>query len=275
MARVRRPYASRRPRYRGTMRRSYRRTSSTSSGYRRKGRRNLFPKRYKARISRFRAPLGNFPSTKTVALRYVETVAFDAVPDISIVNVFRVNNIFDPNYTGVGHQPMYRDNYATLYSRYRVNYATITMVALSTHAVNVATPNLVAGTNIGDNQYYNQNQRACRMFIVRDKTPTDYSSDIDTLIEEGNRDMVWRYCPQTTTAGMPTLRMQCWPHRLLNTDRKDSSLQADIAGGPANEAYFICGVADLGSGNPDNMSFQFIITYNVTFTDLLKNQNQN
>jgi len=256
------------------MRRNYRRTSSRTMGSRlSRRRRTLFPKRYKARL--YRSPMGNFPSQKTVALRYVETLAFDATSSGAAVNVFRVNNIFDPNYTGTGHQPMYRDNYAQIYLRYRVNYATITMVALNTHMVNVATPNLVNGTNVGDNQYYNQNERACRMFITRDKDPTDYNTDIDTLIEEGNKDFVWRYCPQTTTSTMPTLRMRCYPNRTLNIDRKDSALQAPMSGGPSSECYFICGVADLGQGNPDPMSYQFIITYNVTFTDLIKNQPQN
>lgn len=267
MGRVKRSYSSRRPRYTSSMRKRPRRGAARTWGRRR------LTKRYK--VSRWRAPLGNFPSQKTVALRYVETLAFDPSSSATSVNVFRVNNIYDPNYTGLGHQPMYRDNYAQIYSRYRVNYATITMVALDTHIVNVATPNLVDGTNVGDNFYYNQNQRACRMFILRDKSPTDYNTDVDTLIEEGSKDFVWRYAPQTTTQHMPRLRYGCWPNRSLAIDRKDGSLLADMTGGPANEMYFICGVSDMGSGNPDSMSFQFIITYNVTFTDLIKNQPQN
>lgn len=33
---------------------------------------------------------------------------------------FRANSMFDPNFTGIGHQPMYRDEYATLYDSYTV-----------------------------------------------------------------------------------------------------------------------------------------------------------
>jgi len=88
--------------------------------------------------------------------------------------------------------------------------------------------------------------------------------------------MVWRYVPQSTSQKMPTLRFGCWPHTLFKLDKLNNDLQADISGGPLCEAYFICGVEQLGDGtNPDQMSFQFIITYNVTFSNPIKNQTQN
>ena len=243
--------------------------------YRRKTTRGRMFKRRSNKVSRFRAPLGNFPNTKTVALRYVENVTLDGSASGTVVNVFRVNSIYDPNYTGAGHQPMFRDNYAAIYEQYRVNYATITMVALDTHVVNVATANQVSGTNVGDNFFYNQNQRACRMFIMRDRDPSDYNTELDTLVEEGNSNFVWKYCPQTTSGKMPTLRLGCWPHSLLNLSKKDDTLKSAQDNNPMASAYFICGVTDLGSGNPDSMAFQFIITYNVTMSNLVKNQTQN
>jgi len=234
-------------------------------------------RRPRLRFSRFRAPLGNFPNTKTVALRYVDTLNLNGGPGSSAVQVFRVNNIYDPDYTGLGHQPMYRDNYAALYSKYRVNYATITMVALDTHITNTSTSNDVAGTTVTTSQYFASNERACRMFIIRDPSPSDYNTSLNTLIEEGNTNFVWRYCPQNTSGKMPTLRLGCWPHKLLSCNKKDVLLNSNMDEGPNSEAYFVCGVTDLGSSgtNPDTMAFQFIITYNVTFFDLLKNQTQN
>jgi len=218
------------------------------------------------RVSRFRAPLGNFPNRKTVALRYVESVAFDASGSSAAVNVFCVNNIYDPNYSGTGHQPMFRDNYATIYERYKVNYATITMVAMTTHKVNVIS---------GADEFYANNQKACRMWILRDKSTNDYTNSLDTLVEQGSTNLVWKYCPQTTSGYMPTLRYKCWPHKLCNVAFKDDSLTAPMAspGEPVNKAYFVCGVSDLGDAtNPASIVCQFIITYNVTFYDLIKNQ---
>lgn len=250
------------------------RRATRRPAYKRKTTRGMF-KRRSNKVSRFRAPLGNFPSTKTVSLRYVENLTFDPGASTSAVNVFRVNSIYDPNYTGVGHQPMYRDNYAAIYETYRVNHASIAMVALDTHVVNTTTAETISGTTTGANQFYTTNHRACRMFIIRDKDPTDFNTELDTLVEEGNTNFVWKYCPQNTSGKMPVLRMSCWPHRQLNVSRYDDTLKAAQTDNPLGAAYFICGVTDLGSGNPDSMTFQFIITYNVTFSNVIKNQTQN
>lgn len=243
-----------------------------------KKRRNVHRRKYtrKLRVPRMRTALGNFPATKTVALRYVDTVALNPTSTGVATNVFRVNNIFDPDYTGIGHQPMYYDNYSAVYSQYRVNYATITMVALHTHSVNVSFSNQTAGTTTSDTSYFANNERAVRMFILREQTPTDFPTNLNTLIEEGNKNLVWRYAPQNMSAGMQTLRFSCWPHRQFDVLKKDDSLTATVSGGPSRECYFIAGVADLGGGyDPDNVKYQFIITYNVTFYNLYKTQIQN
>lgn len=44
--------------------------------------------------------------------------------------VFRLNSIFDPDLTAVGHQPLGRDQIVTLYSRYRVMKAYWTVVCV-------------------------------------------------------------------------------------------------------------------------------------------------
>lgn len=49
--------------------------------------------------------------------KYVESVIITAgVQPFA----FRVNSMYDPNSTGIGHQPYARDTYAALYNRYRV-----------------------------------------------------------------------------------------------------------------------------------------------------------
>lgn len=68
---------------------------------------------------------GVVPSRRTVNLRYCEY--FDLV-DAAVGwagYVFRANSVYDPNYTGVGHQPLGRDQLAALYDHYRVKKATI------------------------------------------------------------------------------------------------------------------------------------------------------
>lgn len=47
------------------------------------------------------------------------------------IQQFRINSIFDPDYTGVGSQPMGRDEYAAFYERYTVYAAKIDIDVIS------------------------------------------------------------------------------------------------------------------------------------------------
>jgi len=60
---------------------------------------------------------GPIPASSIVTLRYTGShvsngTAFD--------QVYNLNSIFDPDQSGGGHQPLGRDQFATLYNRYRV-----------------------------------------------------------------------------------------------------------------------------------------------------------
>jgi len=230
-------------------------------------------KRY--RFNRVHRPLGGFPTRRTTTLRYVENFTLNPGSETIATYVFRANSIFDPNYAFGGHQPMYMDNYSALYSKYKVNYATCTFIALDTHVVNTTTPNLVDGTNVGDNFFYNGNERAVRQFILVDNSPTDYPTKLNTLIEEGNPKLRWKFAPQTTSGRMHKVTKKAWPHKIQNLSYNDDSLSALTSANPSNQIFFICGVDSLGGANADEMNYQVIITYNVTFFDFIGGQSEN
>lgn len=97
--------------------RSYRRSKKSKTRRRKRKRRT--------RRRRTRIPLGMpQPITKTYRLRYV-------APLITLVTqatrgaggtyyVFRGNSVYDPDYTGVGHQPHFFDQISPLYEYYQV-----------------------------------------------------------------------------------------------------------------------------------------------------------
>jgi len=68
-----------------------------------------------------------FPAKIRVRMRYSEVVAIDATVGFPGHYLFLANSIYDPNYSGTGHQPMGRDTYATLYNHYRVASSKITV----------------------------------------------------------------------------------------------------------------------------------------------------
>lgn len=52
-------------------------------------------------------------------------------------NIFRLSSIFDPDFTGIGHQPLGRDQLAVLYERYQVWKVDFHIVYVNTDGSNV------------------------------------------------------------------------------------------------------------------------------------------
>jgi hypothetical protein len=59
------------------------------------------------------------PRTKTT-LKYATVLDFTVASLVGTQHIFRLNSIFDPDATGVGHQPYGHDTLALMYARYRV-----------------------------------------------------------------------------------------------------------------------------------------------------------
>lgn len=86
-------------------------------------------KRKTRRVRITRAPSSGLPnSSKKSPFGQTHTSNFNYVEKITItsgvlcgLHTFRLNSMFDPNYTGTGHQALFRDVFSGIYSRYRVN----------------------------------------------------------------------------------------------------------------------------------------------------------
>lgn len=76
-----------------------------------------------------------FPASITKRLRYSTSFTASTTSGaISAVQVFRANDLFDPDFTGTGHQPMGFDQLMQWYNHFCVVWAKITIVAKSTSA---------------------------------------------------------------------------------------------------------------------------------------------
>lgn len=64
-----------------------------------------------------RSPFGQ---KHTSNFRYCQQIAISSGVTCG-VHSFRLNSMFDPDFTGTGHQPLFRDVFSDLYARYRVN----------------------------------------------------------------------------------------------------------------------------------------------------------
>lgn len=79
----------------------------------------------KRRIPRSVTTLSNIPTMQK--LRYVTNVYISASGGTPASHSFRANSLYDPDYTGTGHQPMRFDQLATFFARYIVVGAKITV----------------------------------------------------------------------------------------------------------------------------------------------------
>jgi len=61
-----------------------------------------------------------FPQQMKVRLKYVDEYVMTSTSGGTATQTFRMNSCFDPDYTGVGHQPYGFDQYAALFLKYTV-----------------------------------------------------------------------------------------------------------------------------------------------------------
>lgn len=83
-----------------------------------------------------------------VMLKYAEDINVTVDGSIGANYLFRCNSLYDPNQSGVGHQPMGRDQYANFYKRYVVIGSKITVRFIAQEG-NTATNSPDDTTNVG------------------------------------------------------------------------------------------------------------------------------
>jgi len=87
-----------------------------------------------------------FPNKLVTKLRYVDTYALVSTTGSIAKQLLVINSTFDPDSTGTGHQPLYRDTYAGIYNQYSVISCDITVIWSS----NASTTALHVGCVVDD-----------------------------------------------------------------------------------------------------------------------------
>lgn len=228
----------------------------------------------KGRMMKIYRPL--FPSpfkndSEKVQLRYNQVVTLDPNPEAingSNTWVFHANNLFDPDRTGTGNQPMYFDNYAQLYDRYYVSFAKIKCTIVN-HGVNTAVWN--------GSQVVTQPNQSYRFAITRDANESDIPPSMDTLIMQNATNCKWRYVSPQLNGKLPSLSMKCAPHKQVGVAYADDTIVSNVSAGPSRSVFFrIAAVSADGTTDPPNgLRVQVQITYYVKFFDRKTNQPMN
>jgi len=212
----------------------------------------------------------------STVLKYSTNISLDPKPEAlgstgSNVWQFSINGMFDPDITSFGHQPMYFDNYAAIFGKYQVKYATISVTVIN-HFVNTIAQEVAGPLTQKPNYAY-------KLFIMRDATAgstTEYPNNMEQIIEAGSPNIKWRFIAPALTGKLPKLKHSASPHMLARKSFRDDTLQAATSSNPASGQYFYVGITSAdGVTDPPAVSLQVTITYYADFFDRIELQPQN
>lgn len=222
-------------------RRSYRRKRSTAS-------RALVVR--KPRASRLVMP----PRSFGMPARFVTKLPYNWRGELSVSagtgsqNTFRLNSVYDPDFTGIGTQPRYFDQLSALYSTYLV---TGCKADATWHSVNTTDTTLqvtMIGYNGGQisaidttsSQWVNE---YCRRKFLKSK-----------FIHEDQTTRMSQYYPIAATASVSNSRV-----------RSDENWRAPVTANPPSTAKLTVGVADPKQSVNSKVELSLVLTYYVTF----------
>lgn len=178
------------------------------------------------------------PPKKLVRMRYCSYVAINPVAGQMTSYVFRANSVYDPDLTGVGHQPSYYDQCAALYDHYHVKESHLK----ATFFNNIAAANYAV--------------------VVAAKVDDDgtISTDMTSLLEDD--DVVYQVLRLSATEETKSLTIDFNSDSFFGKEVSDET--APFGQNPEEVAYFnlAVGAADQSS-DPATVSAVVVIDYIV------------
>jgi len=168
-----------------------------------------------------------FPDKYVTRLRYADQFTLTSILNTYVDNTFRCNSLFDPDYTGIGHQPMYFDQMCGTsgtapYGKYRVLGAKIKVTFSPQTAASVAGVSLNAPTVVG---------------ISMSNNPTSLITGVSSAIEE-SRSNTAILGDKGGGAVVRTITSTYSPGRDLGLDSGDDTLSAFFSASPAATMFW-------------------------------------
>lgn len=179
-----------------------------------------------------------FPDLLKVQLRYTQLETISGTINGSYG--FRLNSIYDPDATGVGTQPLYHDQLAALYDKYRVVGAKVKVQVNNNQAV----PTQVVIGDLDDGAY----------------------TDVDGFIQQAGSEA---HIMGLSTGGMGVVEFNKYFNIAERTgqDKDDNSLSAVFSNNPGSPWYLLLKVRPCDKITNVNISFSVDIVYYVECFD--------
>ena len=214
--------------------------------FRRKTRKPRFRRRRRRRTTQGRSNKAPLPNSFYTKLRYTDSISVQNSFGNASTYLFRANSLFDPDFTGIGHQPRGFHQFMTLYNKYTVVGAKITLSAA---------PEEVDGN--GENFVFGIAQR---------NTSGSASTNLQDYTEGRNVKSRMMSNGLSTEAKLMTSSMNIGRYLGSSKPLSDATLQGDASSGPTNEAFFyIFSAAPRATANT-RIQYQVTVEYTAVFT---------
>lgn len=169
-------------------------------------------RRFKRRSAVIRRAPGMLGKTFKQRFRYCDQIELNATSGVPAVYSFRANSLFDPDYTGTGHQPIGFDQLMNFYTHYTVIGAKLTATFVS------SSNNATQGAAI------------CGIELSGSSTPTTTLNDI---FEQGNTS--YRTMTNSAAIGKVTVRKGVGMSKFLGQKVLNEDANAGTVGASPSE----------------------------------------
>lgn len=185
-----------------------------------------------------------FAKSALVKLRYTTTLNLNPGAGTPAVNVFSANGMYDPDFTGSGHQPNSFDQWITFYDHY-----TVLGSKISVNFMNPFSVFLLAGIDL------------------RDKSST-VTSNIENIAENAGT-VYTNIEPVGSGRPMKRLRKTFSAKKFFSKTsvRDEKDLEGDVSANPAEQAYYHVwlmsadGSTDPGASFPVQVTIEYIALF--------------
>lgn len=195
-------------------------------------------------VSAVPRPLMGFPHQRKVTMRYASWQD-DWASTSGALNqqVVSMNDLNDPDTTGVGHQPLGYDQWRLFYEDYIVTEARLSVqVVLASQAI--TSPPIVG-------------------VLMHDSNSVTATSH-DALVEQGRS--TWKLLPPSITPGPHKFYMKADLKKVFNVaDVKDNKHRfgGTFGGSPNEENYFIIWLQTLDQATTTTVDLYYVVEYDV------------
>ncbi len=200
-------------------------------------------------------PVGGFGTRYLAKLRYVQNVTLDAGAGTFSVNAFRANGMFDPDSTGVGHQPSNFDKLASIYDTYTVIGSQIKAYWVPTSSTVLAIPPVLV------------------IHLSEDGTEiatAHGSGGVSNVLEQPRISRTIKYVGQATTSDTPPLVKNFSAKKFFGISNfvGKHPYSADITADPTEGAFFeVACISPDDAVNPSEAVIRIEIEYVAVWTE--------